>query len=453
LNKVGTGYTLKVTDTNLLTTNSSAFNITAGAASSITFSTQPVTSAAGATIPVVAHVQDANGNPISSDNVTLAIANNAGGSTLTVTTNPVSTNASGDATFSGVSLNKVGTGYTLKVTDTNLLTTNSSAFNITAGAASSITFSTQPVTSAAGATIPVVVHVQDAGGNPISGDAVTLAIANNAGGSTLTVTTNPVSTNASGDATFAGVSLNKVGTGYTLKVIDTNLLTTNSSAFNITAGAAASITFSTQPVTSAAGATIPVVAHVQDAAGNPISGDNVTLAIANNAGGSTLTVTANPVTTNASGNAAFAGVSLNKVGTGYTFNVTDANTLTTNSNAFNITPGAATQLVFTTQPGNVVRGTALGTVVVTEEDANGNVVADNASVNFTVTACSAPLNLGSIAMVNGVATLNSQQLFYTLASGLTIGASANSLTGTSAGFNVVASADYVFADGYEGCRP
>ena len=99
------------------------------------------------------------------------------------------------------------------------------------------------------------------------------------------------------------------------------------------------------------------------------------------------------------------------------------------------------------------RGNSLATVVVTEQDGSGNTVPDNATVLFSVTLCGGPVALGNVAMNNGVATLNSSQRFYTLASGLTIGASTPSLSGTSAAFNVVSGTDYVFGDGYEGCRP
>ena len=74
--------------------------------------------------------------------------------------------------------------------------------------ASAISPPPQPVANSnitAGATIPVVAQVKDSHGNAIGGDSVTLAIANNAGGAALSVTTNPVSTDSSGKATFAGV--------------------------------------------------------------------------------------------------------------------------------------------------------------------------------------------------------------------------------------------------------
>jgi hypothetical protein len=136
----------------------------------------------------------------------------------------------------------------------------------------------------------------------------------------------------------------------------------------------------------------------------------------------------------------------NLVGNTYTTNAVNADCTV-------IANFAANVLVFTTQPIDVTRGNALATVVVTEQDGSGNTIPDNATVAFTTSACSAPLNLGSVAMSNGVATLNSNQRFYTLASGLSIGASSGSLTATSGTFNIVAGTDSVFADGLEGCRP
>ncbi len=117
-------------------------------------------------------------------------------------------------------------------------------------------------------------------------------------------------------------------------------------------------------------------------------------------------------------------------------------------------------LVFTTQPANVVQGTALGTVVVTEEDGNGNVIGDSSStVDFTITTACGTVDLGSVTMVNGVATLTSSQLFYTVTSGgaLSINASITSgataiAAATSSSFDVTANGDLIFADGFENCR-
>ena len=116
---------------------------------------------------------------------------------------------------------------------------------------------------------------------------------------------------------------------------------------------------------------------------------------------------------------------------------------------------ALNQLVFTTQPADLARGHALGTVVVTEQDGSGNTVLDNSSVDFSTSACGGSLDLGSVTMVNGVATLTSAQRFYTATStpGLQITATAGLLSGTSQFFNVLSNADLVFADAFEVCRP
>ncbi len=113
---------------------------------------------------------------------------------------------------------------------------------------------------------------------------------------------------------------------------------------------------------------------------------------------------------------------------------------------------AANALVFTTQPSDVVRGSTLGTIAVTEEDSSGNVIDNNATVDFTIAACGGSVDLGSVAMVHGVATLDSSQTFYTVAPGLQITATATGVSGMSQSFAVTASSDFLFADGFDGCR-
>src|SRR5207247_188566 len=76
---------------------------------------------------------------------------------------------SGVATFSGLSIDKVGTGYTLTATGAG--STTSTAFNITAGTATALVFSVQPTNTVAGAAITPAVQVtaQDASGNTATG--------------------------------------------------------------------------------------------------------------------------------------------------------------------------------------------------------------------------------------------------------------------------------------------
>src|SRR4029077_7670047 len=93
-------------------------------------------------------------------------------------------------------------------------------------------------------------------------------------------------------ATFGDLSINKTGTGYTLVASTTGLAPVTSTGFDITPGTATHLVFSIQPSNTVAGAAIVPAVQVSalDAAGNlaPSFTGNVTIALGNNPGGSTL---------------------------------------------------------------------------------------------------------------------------------------------------------------------
>ena len=113
---------------------------------------QPTNAAAGASIApaIQVTVQDANNNTVtgSAASVTLAIGTNPAGGAL-AGTNPVAATA-GVATFSNLSINAVGNGYTLTASAAGLTGATSSSFNITAGAATRVVFTAQPTNATAG---------------------------------------------------------------------------------------------------------------------------------------------------------------------------------------------------------------------------------------------------------------------------------------------------------------
>ena len=138
----------------------------------------------------------------------------------------------------------------------------------------------------------------------------------------------------SGGATF-NVAVDVAGTAYLLHASSGTFTPAASTPFDITAGPAANLTFTTQPATGAnevPNQAFPVVIQVTDAFNNAVSGDDVTLALGNNPSGATLTG-GGTVATDASGNASF-NVSLDLPGTGYTLVASDATPLTATSNAF-----------------------------------------------------------------------------------------------------------------------
>ncbi|HXD82953.1 MAG TPA: carboxypeptidase-like regulatory domain-containing protein [Rudaea sp.] len=330
--------------------------------------------------------------------------------------------------------------------------------SVNQGPPTKLAFTTQPPSSSvSGSVFAATVSVQDASGNVVTTDNsnVTIALAGGTLGANLAGTLTVQAVN--GVATFSGLSVDKAGTGYTLHATDAGLTPADSSAFNIVAGAAAAISFTTQPATNAnvtAGSPITLVAHVVDGAGNAVAGESVALAIASGFAGSTLTATS-PQATNASGDAMFNNVSLNKVGTG-TLSVTDGALIAT-SNSFNIVAASPDHLAFTpAPPSSIAQGQTLGSVTVTEYDAFDNqVTADSTTqVSLVAGSCSGTA-LGTQALAGGVVTFATTQTFMTVASGVNLSAAAgaNPPTVAASTFDVIANGDFVFSDGFDGCRP
>ena len=171
--------------------------------------------------------------------MTLGIGTNPGGGALSG--GAATAVVSGVATFSGLSINRTGTGYTLAATSSPSYTAaTSTAFNITPGKADHLAFIQGPSNTDAGSpmTPAVTVAVEDASGNIETGDnatQVTLAIGTNPGGGTLTG--GSAATVSAGVATFPGLSIDLIGAGYTLVASSTPSNTAaSSSAFDIDPG-------------------------------------------------------------------------------------------------------------------------------------------------------------------------------------------------------------------------
>src|SRR5438034_840669 len=450
INKVGTGYTLTAAASALTPVASAGFNITPGPAIALGFTVQPGDATAGAVITPAVRVtaEDAQGNVATafSGSVTVALGANPGGGTLagTATVNA----ANGLAAFSGLSINKAGSGYTLTAAATGLRTSTSAAFTITVGALVQLVFTVQPTNVVAGATIAPAVQVtgQDAQGNTVTAFSgnVTVAIGSNPGGGTLTGTTTVAA--VSGVATFPGLSINKLGSAYNLTAAAAEL-TQTSAAFNVTPGGATQLAFTVPPSNAIAGAAITPAVQVtaQDALGNTATafGGSVTVAIGTNPGGGTLSGTTSLNAVN--GVATFAGLNINRAGAGYTLAASAGGLGTVPSPAFNVTAGAATQLVFTVEPSATVAGAAIAPAVqVTAQDALGNTdpsFTGQVTVALGANPGSATLSgTTTSAAANGVATFTGLSLDKT-GTGYTLTTAAGGLTGaTSNAFNVTAGA-------------
>lgn len=125
-------YTLRATSGALTSATSILFTVAPGPPVKLGFIVQPMAAIPGETItPAVAvAVQDLGGNTITTatNSITLAIGLNAGSGTLSGTTTVVAVN--GIATFSNLSINNAGAGYTLTASAANLSGGGSTPFSI-----------------------------------------------------------------------------------------------------------------------------------------------------------------------------------------------------------------------------------------------------------------------------------------------------------------------------------
>ena len=338
-------YTLTATDGLLNSATSSSFIVSPAAASKLAFTAQPGGGTGGTawTNQPTVTVQDAYGNTVTgAASVTIAIGAGPVGGTLSGTKTVAA--AAGVATFTGLSIDKAGTGYTLSATSGSLTGATSTAFDITVGTANKLAFTAQPTNTLAGASISpaVTVTVQDAGGNTVTTGSsnVTIAVAG--------VTPPPVGgcvnpqATSSGVATFSGCTITTAGT-YTLTATDGLLNSATSTSFIISASTASKLAFTRSPGNTTAGnafASQPQVT-VQDQYGNTVTTDASAVTIAVTGGTATVTgCTSNPQTASG-GIATFGGCTITKAGTGYQLHATDGTLTPADSTPFTISAAAA----------------------------------------------------------------------------------------------------------------
>ena len=192
----------------------------------------------------------------------------ATGGALTFTNGTATTNASGVATFTGLSATGLAGGRTLLFTAGTAVSPASATVTMNAGAPTTVTITTQPAaTVQSGVIFPTVpvVTVTDAGGNTVANEAVTVSVVS---GSALTFATG-LQRLISGVATFTGLTATGLIGARTLRFTAGAAQSPASSSVQVNAGPAANVAITTQPsATVQSGvtfATVPVVT-VTDAA-------------------------------------------------------------------------------------------------------------------------------------------------------------------------------------------
>ena len=227
---------------------------------------------------------------------------------------------------------------------------------------------------------------------------------------------------------------------YTLTAAASGFTTITSNAFTITIGGASQLAFTSQPGGGANGTawgTQPAVT-VQDVGGNTVTTatNSITLAVGAGSPAGTLACTGGNPLTATNGVATFAGCKITgKAGTTYTLTAAATGLTGATSNAFTITFGTATQLVFSAQPGGGANGATWTTQpAVTVEDQSGNTVTNSAnSITLAVGAGSPAGTLAcsggnSLTPTNGVATFAGCEITGKIGTTYTLTAAATGFT-------------------------
>jgi Chitobiase/beta-hexosaminidase C-terminal domain len=461
VNAAGAGYTLSATSPGLASAISDSFTITASASGAgappakLAFLQQPSNALTGATISpaVQVAVEDSSGKVVTSatDPITLTLK---GGTSLAGTLTAAPRN--GVATFSNLSVNAAGAGYTLSASSPGLSSATSASFTITAsasgagGSPAKLAFLQQPSNALTGATISpaVQVAVEDSSGNAATTatNPVTVTLVSSAGLQGAQWTATP----QNGIATFSKLTVSTAGSGFTLVASSPTLASTTSISFTISASAGATaplpakLAFLQQPSNALAGATISpaVQVVVEDNSGNVVTTatNPVTLALV---GGSGLTGTLMARPQN--GIATFSDLSVGTAGSGYTLSATSPSLTSATSTSFTINAQAGgsgsspVKLAFLVQPSNALtQATISPAVQVAIENGSGNTVTTAGdSVTVALTNGSGLGGTLTVTAQNGIATFS--DLTLSSAGNYTLSASSSGLSSaTSASFTVSA---------------
>jgi len=320
-----------------------AFNIVApapAAPNKLSFTPQPSSASAGTNQVVQVRALDSLGNTVSAftHNVTL---------TSTADTNWSMTVAAvtGVATFSSVAIDRAGCQQ-LIASSRGLQPDTSATFCVTPGPPAALAFSVQPTPpnltcTGTGIGLPVQVTILDTFANVVvsATNQVQIALGNNPAGASLSGITTVGA--VAGVATFSNLSIDKVGSGYTLVATAAGLTSATSPPFNVPTDVCFDLlVFTVQPSNAAPGAVIapPIQVCARNESGNIDTSfvGNVTIGIGSNPGGGTFSGTTTIAAV--AGCVTFSDLSIDKAGTGYTLAASSPGLSSATSVSFNIGP-------------------------------------------------------------------------------------------------------------------
>ena len=323
----------------------SSFAVVAGV--KIELTTSPPSSVhASSSFEIVAHIVSPSGelDKAFNGNVTVRLLNNPTGATLggELTVRAVK----GVATFPAVTIDKIGTGYTVQVTHSGLDPAIAGPIDVTA---SQLVVTAQPPNPAtAGNPFAVDVAAEDLNGNidtTFTGN-VTLSLGNGPDGASLGGTVQVAAVN--GIAHFSNLTLDRAGDGYRLDASADGLDDASTDSFAVQAGIPARLEITTVPLDNLiASAPFGLFVEAVDSDGNivPSFTGLVTLSLSANPSGATF---GGAHSVNAVGGVAtFTGLTLDRIGVGYVIQASAGGVPVQDTDAFNV---GGDRLVVTADP-------------------------------------------------------------------------------------------------------
>jgi adhesin/invasin len=339
-----------------------------------------------ATTSVKAHIVDVNGNPVKGASVNFAIAN---GTATIVESNPIVTDANGDAIITLVS---TVIGEVEVVADVNGSTiTNGSPAKVrfvagdpAVGHPATALIVVIPTALADGTAVTSVqAHVVDANGHIVPNVNVEFTIA--AGTATIVEGTT-VATNSNGDAVITLHSTVAGEVSITATINGVAIVNGSPAKVRFTAGnpdpahTATALIVVVDRATANGVATNSVKAHIVDTYGNPVPGATVEFTIAN---GTATIIETNPIITDANGDAIIT----------LTSTVGGTVDITATVNTSPIVNGSPATVTFTTDPDITHPDTRL---IVVANDAIADGVETNSVKAHVVDATGTPLHLKEV---------------------------------------------------------
>lgn len=381
---------------------------------------------------ITLQLQDALGNGVANHSVTVQQTCGSSGAcaqTSSLPSSPTTTDSSGNLTLTPKANGKAGS-FTITVADASNTSVNYTInLTINVGSATYLTLTSgNNITATVGTTYqPVTLSLTDAGGNTLSGTAVSFTANNGSTGASATGASVPGSknTDSSGSVSITPFANNYAGT-FTI------VATSGSASATITLtnepAAASKIVLnsgsSTQsvPISTTYSA---ITLQVEDTYNNPVPNENVTIQQTCGSSGACATTASVPTsgTTDANGDITLTPFANGKAGS-FTITVIDVSSSANYIINLTITTGSAQSLALnsgsTTQ--SVTVGNSFTPVSFLLTDAGGNILS-NTTVTFapscSTSACTNPtgattLNTDSSGVVTYTAVANNYSGTYTV---------------------------------------